>query len=242
MRFNPKPTKVLPTRPRWFSLEPDPSDTADVGVANAQLKRRHISDVNGAANESHGELYVGVFAKESAKYFAEKQWGITNTEDRPEPGRGTITQRGQNIRDTIFTRDECDCASKKMKVNKAPGQDRVHMELWKWLSYENKIKLFNQLNRILETGIWDEHLNYANVVSIYKNGDSSLMENYRPISPSQTAYRMLASMIESRIANALDAAIKPTQYVFRKTKSTSHALFLTRRIQDRAEKQGKRNT
>lgn len=52
-----------------------------------------------------------------------------------------------------------------MKANKAPGPDWIRMELWKWLSHQNRLKPLNELNDIYTEGVWDEHLNYANVVS-----------------------------------------------------------------------------
>ena len=81
-------------------------------------------------------------------------------------------------------------------------------------------------------------LDLANVVSIYKNGDSSNLANYRPISLLQVFYKIIAALVKERIDAGLDAYITKTQYGFRKSKSTAHAIFFARRIMDICEQEG----
>ena len=45
-------------------------------------------------------------------------------------------------------------------------------------------------------------------------------------------------VIQQRLQVVLENTITQTQYGFRPSRSTSHALFLTKRIQDIAEQQG----
>ena len=47
-------------------------------------------------------------------------------------------------------------------------------------------------------------------------------------------------MIRQRMRNAIDDKLSPTQYGFRPNKSTSHAIYAIRRIQDYAESKGTR--
>ena len=79
------------------------------------------------------------------------------------------------------------------------------------------------------------HFHEARVVSLYKKGDSSKLENYRPISLLQTFYKIIAALIKNRLAQGLEQWIMNTQYGFRAGKSTSHAIFLARRLQSLAE-------
>ena len=85
---------------------------------------------------------------------------------------------------------------------------------------------------------WDHALDLANVVSIYKKGDSSNLANYRPISLLQVYYKIIAALVKERIDAGLDAYITKTQYGFRKSKSTAHAIFVARRIMDICEQEG----
>ena len=83
-----------------------------------------------------------------------------------------------------------------------------------------------------------EELTEANVASIFKKGDTQNLANYRPISLLNTLYKIYASIIHDRISTKIDGYITETQYGFRKKRSTAHALYLARRIQDLAEQSG----
>ena len=61
----------------------------------------------------------------------------------------------------------------------------------------------------------DEAMN-ARVVLIYKKGDTSLCENYRPISLLNTCYRLIAAAIQRRMEAGIDQLLQRTQYGFRK--------------------------
>ena len=53
-----------------------------------------------------------------------------------------------------------------------------------------------------------------------------------------TIYNIYAATIQARLAGKIDQYTNKTQYGFRKSRSTSHALYLARRIQDIAEESG----
>ena len=56
-----------------------------------------------------------------------------------------------------------------------------------------------------ERGFWtDEEMLKARVVLIFKKGDTNKFENYRPISLLNTLYKILAVIIQRRIAQTLD--------------------------------------
>ena len=59
----------------------------------------------------------------------------------------------------------------------------------------------------------------ARVVSIYKKGDTSKMENYRPISLLNSIYKIYAAIIQRRLADAIDDRLQKTQFGFRKIKA-----------------------
>ena len=91
--------------------------------------------------------------------------------------------------------------------------------------------LLQHFNVIHETGAMEDSLHQASVVSIFKKGDSSKLENYRPISLLQTFSKLLAAIVKNRLAHGQEKWIMKTQYGFRQGKSTSHAIFLARRLQ-----------
>jgi len=92
-----------------------------------------------------------------------------------------------------------------------------------------------------EEHIPEEYLK-ARVVSIFKKGDSSNLENYRPISLLNTFTIFFAAIIQKRISNTIDEHIQNTQYGFRKGKSAKQAIHLIRRLIDIGEKTRKTAT
>ena len=80
-----------------------------------------------------------------------------------------------------------------------------------------------------------DELELAELVTLYKKGNVEDPANYRPIALLNTIYTIYASIIQIRLATGLDDVLWETQYGFRKKRSTSQPLFITRRLQDQAE-------
>ena len=180
------------------------------------------------------------YPHKAAEYLAQEQWKRC-TEFLPESKiNPTCLTKGKfPIDDSQFTMDELNSVIKKQSNNKAPGTDNLRPELVKFLDDQNRSVLLQHFNVIHETGTMEDSLHQASIVSIFKKGDSSKLENYRPISLLQTFYKLLAAIVKNRLAHGLEKWIMKTQYGFRQGKSTSHAIFLARRLQSFAEVTGK---
>ena len=71
----------------------------------------------------------------------------------------------------------------------------------------------------------------ATVVLLYKKGDASLPENYRPISLLPIGYKVLAGILQKRIQHGgAENRIRNTQFGFRPGRNTVHALSIARRM------------
>ena len=68
------------------------------------------------------------------------------------------------------------------------------------------------------------------VIAIFKKGKRMDPNNYRPMALSDTCYKLYARVLQRRIADAVDSSIRKTQYGFRKSRSTTNALFILRRL------------
>jgi len=140
------------------------------------------------------------------------------------------------VNDGLFTLDELNYVLQCIKLNKTPGDDQIAGEMYKWLDEDNRQILLKAINDCYTQGHMDAHHLYAVVVSIYKKGDSTNLANYRPISLLNLCYKITAALIKERLDAGLDTWLMLTQYGFRKKRSTSHAIYVARRLQDIAEK------
>ena len=82
-----------------------------------------------------------------------------------------------------------------MKRNKAPGPDEITMEVFKEMDEENNEYVLEVINEWWEKDEVPEEETLARVVLIYKKGDASLCENYRPISLLNSMYKIIAARI-----------------------------------------------
>ena len=74
------------------------------------------------------------------------------------------------------------------------------------------------------------------VVEMFKNkGKHTEPENYRPISLLNTAYKLFARLLQTRLADAIDSQLRKTQYGFRAKRSCSQPIHIIRRIMEQAE-------
>jgi len=122
-----------------------------------------------------------------------------------------------------------------MKKNKATGPDDLPMEFYKWLDDESLEYIREVMNGWWLLGEFPEDKLQANIASIYKKGDPKKQENYRPISLLDSIYKIYASFIQTRLAEAMDKDILNTQFGFRQKRSTSTPVACIRRLLDRAE-------
>lgn len=124
---------------------------------------------------------------------------------------------------------------KAAKIGKQPGPDTMIMELYKWLDAYNRVILLDMLNSWWSRGAAPSDIFHARVVPIYKKGKTDDAANYRPISLLNSIYKIYCTLIRNRVQEAADHKVSATQYGFRPNKSTAHAAYIIRRIQDWSE-------
>ena len=75
----------------------------------------------------------------------------------------------------------------------------------------------------------------AIITAIFKKGDVSSCENYRPISLLQVGYKIYAAVLLQRLKSAgAERRVWKTQFGFKSNRGTSDALFVARRLLDDA--------
>ena len=88
------------------------------------------------------------------------------------------------------------------------------------------------MNACLSQGRVPELWEAGEIIALYKKHNPSKPENYRPISLLNTAYKLYAALLCTRLQIGLRDRTRPNQYGFQADKSTADAIHIIRRIQD----------
>jgi len=82
-------------------------------------------------------------------------------------------------------------------------------------------------NESIQTGVFPDRLKYAIVKPLYKNGDRSIISNYRPISLLPLFSKVLEKTMYSRLNQHLiiNNTLAMEKYEFRKDRSTEQAAY-----------------
>ncbi len=181
-------------------------------------------------------------AQKAAEYLGEEQWGTKETEEEIRTRRQKLNKKKivakaeEKYRVGEITKKELKMVIKKLKRRKAPGPDEIPTDFFKEMDEDTREEIRELLNKWWrEEDIPEEELE-ARVVMIYKKGDTSKYENYRPISLLNTIYKLYAAIIQRRLAEKLDKHLQKTQYGFRRNRGTADAVFLVRRVAEYGEK------
>ena len=172
-------------------------------------------------------------AETMATYLEKVQWEVkfVNVEVPPMPVLGEKLP----VNEDSILQIEVKAALKHLKAKRAAGNDEVPPELWKALVSDDAavLLLTELLNKVWEQKQIPDNWRLASVVSIFKKGDTSMPENYRPISLLVVGYKVLASILIDRLKRGgSEDRIRKSQYGFRAGRGTGDALFLARRMID----------
>ena len=109
----------------------------------------------------------------------------------------------------------------------APGIDGLTGHILKLLGSAIVRPLVHLTNLCLQQGKFPENLKSALVIPIFKGGDKTLHQNYRPISLISNISKIIERVLHKRIYDFFESLrlISKTQFGFRKGHSTEHAVI-----------------
>jgi len=122
---------------------------------------------------------------------------------------------------------------KKMDKKNSPDLDGISLALLKSIALEISIPLGHIFNLSLTNGVFPEKLKSSRVVPIFKAGDPTSCDNYRPISLVSAISKILEKTVAAKLTEHLESnnLLYEHQYGFLKGKSTEHNLLhLTNKI------------
>uniref|UniRef100_A0A8C5BXC6 Reverse transcriptase domain-containing protein n=1 Tax=Gadus morhua TaxID=8049 RepID=A0A8C5BXC6_GADMO len=115
----------------------------------------------------------------------------------------------------LITEEEISQQIKKLKTDKAPGDDGYTNEFYKEFRELLVPLLLNAYNFALESGVWASTWNSSVITVIYKDGKEKMdTSSYRPISLLNTDQKILTSIIANRLKDILPDLIDSDQTGF----------------------------
>jgi hypothetical protein len=114
-----------------------------------------------------------------------------------------------------------------MRGGSAPGFDNVTALMLKTNLRHLLVPLKHIINLSLEHGVFPENFKTAKVIPLFKSGTKSDFNNYRPISLLSVISKVLERCVKSQLQDYLEncGILAECQFGFRRSKSTSDALF-----------------
>ena len=111
--------------------------------------------------------------------------------------------------------------------NKSHGLYSCPTQILKCSSNVISNTLAESLNLSISTGVYPNKLKMAKIIPIFKTDDDTDPSNYRPISLLSNFNRIFEKLIFKRMESfiAQHNMLSPSQYGFRKTLSTQHAIL-----------------
>ena len=182
--------------------------------------------------DTHGETVSSELRAETlADHLEHLQWRVRPISLQPDPP--PIIHPNLPVAESLFTVVELRKAITKLKSGKSIRDGDIPIECFKALAYAPGERLSGFLdlcNTCWAHGHVPNDWLLSRVAMIFKKGDPSNCQNYRPICLTAVAYRVYASMIKQRLLDAgLDGRLWHSQFGFRTGRSTVDAIYVARR-------------
>ena len=201
-------------------------------VLNEILNRKKRSICNQPENYNYGK-HIYKIPKDIAngfnKYFADIGPSLSS---KIPVGKGNIYDHMHtNIKDSIFitriTEFEVLKTVKNFKKKKSNDPHGLSMEILMQV-IPNIVKPLTYIcNKSFLEGCFPDSMKISRIVPIFKAGDKSSLNNYRPISILPQFSKLLEKLFENRLLSFVEKnnVLNDNQYGFRQNRSTTIALF-----------------
>lgn len=176
-------------------------------IMNQQQIRKHV-------HKFYSKLYdVKVKRHDLKKYFENLQ-NPKLTEDLAKVCEGRLTEK------------ECQQAVFEFEKNKTPGSDGLNIEFYQFFWTEIKVLLVCSLNEGFQKNELSNTQRQAIIKLLYKKGDKSDLENWRPISLLNYDYKIAASVLAKRLQKVISTLVSRDQVGYIKGRSLAENIRL----------------
>ena len=149
--------------------------------------------------------------------------GISNIEGHADQPDGELEMETDCVSDSVtLSREDVVNVLKNLKANKASGPDEIGNRILKYTATSTSIYLQKLFNYCLNSERMPTEWKYAKVSPIFKKGDRTKPENYRPVSLLSCVGKSLERCIHNKLMPYLEdnGLITPNQSAFRSGSST----------------------
>lgn len=154
---------------------------------------------------------------------------LLNKKDADEP-QDMINYYGPDISISTPTTQIVNEVIKKLKNNRAPGEDLISAELIKHGGKELWKYVYDLICDIWESEVMPKDWNIALLRPIHKKGNTLLCSNYRGISLLNITYKIFTSILAKYIEPYAEQSFGEYQCGFRRGRSTTDQIFALRMI------------
>ena len=150
-----------------------------------------------------------------------------------------LTEGDQQMCEGDISYNECEQAVKDMKGNKSPGLDGICVEFYQTFWPLIGKLLVDVFNQCFHVGKLPQSQRVAVMSLIFKKGDKDNISNYRPISLTNTDYRILAFILANRLQNVIGKVVSLDQGAYIKGRYMGYNTRLVSDIVDYYDKLNK---
>ena len=144
-----------------------------------------------------------------------------------------IENKGDHILKSEFQR-----AMKMLKNNKAPGVDKITAEILNNCGEKAKYIIYEMIRKMYDTGIVPTDFNKCIIIPIPKTLRAQNCDQFRTLSLTTHASKVLTSIILRRMEKILDNYLTDDQFGFRRNIGTREAILTLRQIIEKRNKKG----
>ena len=146
--------------------------------------------------------------------------------DRPPDLNAPISNSLLNLKNIPITLKELLDQVKNLKNKNSSDSCGLSSSLLKQIAPVIALPLLHVFNNSIKFGVVPSQFKSAKVIPIFKNGDASLVDNYRPISLLSTLSKLLEKIICSRLTDHLETnkLLSASQFGFRPGLNTTQPM------------------
>lgn len=125
-----------------------------------------------------------------------------------------VSDEDAKVLDREITIEEVNQAIRALSSDKSPSPDGLPVEFYKsnmsWIEKE----LCQVYSEAITQGTLGQEINVGLIKLIPKEGDKTLVKNWRPITLLNVSYKIMVKVLAKRLENVLPKVINPTQTGF----------------------------